>query len=276
MKHKEYLPPGISEAEFIEIVGQASNNPAYKFVFGFHDVVDLKQQAVMIAIGLMGYNVIIVKDGVMPDTGRHLVALGYVKEKLLVRVFDDDGNIVKDIDEYKIKEVDYTNKLKELIVHESFSWYIRKDILNIVSDLSKHKPANCKFKPRGEKPMHQQLANFFRAWLYNRLSNYRRDNCCKYPNNGGANQIKFNLMYPLQINSLGLANSEMFARESELPDSVSQSEIVGRLTGKMRKKIRSLYNRYLEGEELSFDEFHRLRRSIKRILPGKSEEYIDE
>ena len=188
MKEKEYLPEGISEAEFVEIVRQVSLNPSYKFRFACNDQADLLQQAYVIAITFL---------------------------------------------------------------------------------------VEGKFKPRGEKPMRQQLANFLRVRIYKRLINFRRDKCCKYPIVSETDQARFNLAYPLKINSMGLANSEMFAGEANLPADVARKEITDRIISKMRKKIRILYDKFLSGEALEDEEWKRLRRSIKRILPGEAQEYID-
>lgn len=188
MEEKSYLPEGITEDDFVEIVRQVSINPSYKFRFACNDQADLLQQAYVIAI-----------------------------------TFLIEG----------------------------------------------------KFRPRGEKPMRQQLANFLRVRIYKRLINFRRDKCCKYPIVSSTDQARFNLSYPLKINSMGLTNSEIFASEDDLPDQVSHNEIIGRLAYKMRKRIRLLYDRYLAGETLSPNEWYRLRRSIKRILPGEAQEYID-
>lgn len=184
----DYLPEGISEADFVEIVTQVSNSPSYKYQFGYMDPADLKQQSFVIAITFL-------REG--------------------------------------------------------------------------------KFRPRGEKPMRQQLANFLRVRIPKRLSNFRRDRCCKYPIKSATDQARFLLMYPLKIHSMGLANSEIFAGRDDLPDLASQSEVVNRLTSRMYKKIRSIYDKYIAGEELSQSEWVRLKRSIKRILPGQPEEYID-
>lgn len=273
MDNKEYLPPGINEDEFVEIVKQAGNNPAYKFQFGYHDVVDMLQQSMMIAIRLMGYKLLIINNS-MPESGEHLVVICNNNNKLHIKLFDKDGKIVFDEIEDNIKNKLIINKLKEYISQSDINWYNRKQILDNIYIITKHKPVTCKFKPRGEKPMRQQLANFLRVWLYNRLSNFRRDNCCKYPNNGGSNQIKFNLQYALPIGAMGLTNSEIFAVESELPDRSSYKEVLERLHKSLKTHNKRLYNRYISGEELNEIEFSRLERAVRKILTGVAEDYI--
>lgn len=185
--HKEYLPDGISEEKFVEIVYRVSPTSAKKFVFGYHSYEDMIQQSFFIAINIL-------KGG--------------------------------------------------------------------------------KFKPRGEKPMEQQLANFLRVWIHNRLSNYRRDNSCRYPNKGGANQVKYNLMHSLKIFSQGLATSEIFARESHIPDEVSHQLVLDRLASGFKRSEQKLYDRYLGDEELDDAEYIKLEIAIRRILTGEPEEYI--
>lgn len=185
--HKEYLPDGITEKKFVEIVYRVSPTSAKKFIFGYHSYEDMIQQSFFIAINIL-------KGG--------------------------------------------------------------------------------KFKPRGDKPMEQQLANFLRVWIHNRLSNYRRDNSCRYPNKGGANQVKYNLMHPLKYASMGLTNSEIFARESDIPDEVSHQIVLDRLAEGFRRSERKLYDRYLGDEELSEAEQIKLNSAVQRILQGEPEEYI--
>lgn len=183
----DYLPEGITEEKFIEIVDKVSLNSAIKYQFGYHSVEDMQQKAYELAVTFL---------------------------------------------------------------------------------------QNGKFKPRGEKPMEVQLKNFLRVWIHNRLNNYRRDNSCRYPNKGGANQQKYNIMHALKIHSQGLTNSDIFARESDLPDRLSKEEIFGRIEQNLKPRARKLYHRYLEGEVLSEDEMSRLAKAIRKILPGEAEDYI--
>lgn len=188
MNEKDYLPEGISEAKFVEIVRSVSYKSAKKFLFGYHSHEDLVQRSFEIAITIL-------KGG--------------------------------------------------------------------------------KFKPRGEKPMEQQLANFLRVWIHNRLSNYRRDNSCRYPNRGGQNQIKYNLMHSLPIFSNNLASSEIFAREGFTPEKISHQDVINRLLDNFKRSERKLYDRYVHGEELDEIEMAKLTKAVKRILPGEAEEYIN-
>lgn len=133
---------------------------------------------------------------------------------------------------------------------------------------------NGKFKPRGDKPIELQLTNFLRIWIHNRLSNYRRDNSCRYPNNGGSNQQKYNIMHPLKIHSQGLTNSEIFARESELPEQLSRDEVLQRIEAGLKPRNRRLYRCYLDGDEIDEVDLEKLFKAIKKILPGDAEDYL--
>ena len=136
-------------------------------------------------------------------------------------------------------------------------------------------PANNKFKPRGERPISLQLYNFLKVWLHNRLSNWRRDKCCRYPNKGGANQTKFYLNYPLMYNSLGLAQSEMFAAEGDIPERLAKEEIIATLVQGMDEDELVIYEKFIEGREaLSESEELLLYRAVRRILPGTKENYV--
>lgn len=185
---KEYLPEGITEEKFIEIVRAVSISSSIKFLYGYHSVEDLQQYAFQLAITFL-------KEG--------------------------------------------------------------------------------KFKPRGEKPMEKQLSAFLRVWIHNRLSNYRRDNSCRYPNKGGANQVKYNLAHPLHIYSQNLANSEIFGRENDLPYNTDLKEILERLKENFTKRELNLYNKYIqEEEELTEKEEYKLFQAVRRILKGNPEEYV--
>lgn len=155
-----------------------------------------------------------------------------------------------------------------------FGYHSVEDLMQKAYELAVTFLIEGKFKPRGDKPMDIQLTNFLRVWIHNRLSNYRRDNSCRYPNNGGSNQVKYNLMHSLKIHSQGLTNSEIFARESDLPAKLGQDEIFDRIRNGLKPRMRKLYERSLEGEILDDIEFAKLAKAIRKILPGEAGDYI--
>jgi hypothetical protein len=156
-----------------------------------------------------------------------------------------------------------------------FGYHDVDDMMQKAHELAITFLSEGKFKPRGEKPMELQLTNFLRIWIHNRLSNYRRDNSCRYPNNGGANQVKYNLIHPLHIYSQGLSNSDIFARGSGLPEDIEKKEIIDRLMDNFKKGERKLYDKYISGEEeLTEKEENKLFKAVKRILNGNVEDYV--
>lgn len=156
----------------------------------------------------------------------------------------------------------------------SFGYYSIEDCRQQAFVLAITFLSKGKFKPRGEKPMEVQLRNFLSRWIWNRLNNLRRDKCCKYPNPGGNNQTKFNLMYALPIYSQELATSEIFARDSNIPDDLSGDEVKQRILAGLNKQETQLYWDYLDEKELEIDEYTLLYSAIKRILSGEPEEYV--
>jgi hypothetical protein len=131
-----------------------------------------------------------------------------------------------------------------------------------------------KFKPRGEKPIELQLYNFLKVWIHNRLSNWRRDKCCRYPNKGGANQTKFNLNYPIPVGAFGLTHSEIFARDLKIQDKIANEEIINILLSKLDEVEMELYENFIAGIDLTENEQLILYRGVRKALPGTREDYL--
>ncbi len=105
-----------------------------------------------------------------------------------------------------------------------------------------------KFKPRGDKPMAQQLYCFLRVWARNRQSNYRRDHSCRYGNpTSQLNINKYNIMHPLKIHSQGLTQHNMFARYSNLDEDFDAEDIQRRILEGLTVVQRKNYFKLLSG-----------------------------
>lgn len=159
-------------------------------------------------------------------------------------------------------EVSRAPARKYLFGYHSVEDLVEQGVLISLDILSKGK-----FKPRGPKPMALQLKNFLRVWVRNRLSNYRRDNSCRYPNaDSPANKSKYNLMHPLKIYSQGLSTSEIFARDINVGREIDDRDLTGRLLTGLSVYERKLYWKKMGGVILSVAEEQLLLTASRRSL----------
>ncbi len=102
---------------------------------------------------------------------------------------------------------------------------IQQGVMECIKTLNNHK-----FVPRGDKDLQQQLINFLRVHVRNRLSNFRRNHSFRYAEPNSKNNVaKFNLMHPLKIHSQGLAGSPIFSRENTITQGIDRSEMIRRI-----------------------------------------------